>query len=98
VRTVPSGGPIVLAMSVAVDGLILKGLMRDVISEGCLALLFSEKGRLRCIVDGNGGLRNCSLGGPSREWFFVAQTMAVKCWNLPTRGQANSNSGRTETV
>jgi hypothetical protein len=52
VRTVPSrGGRIVLAMSLVVDCLILEGLMRDVVSEACLALLFSKKGRLRCVVD-----------------------------------------------
>jgi hypothetical protein len=35
-----------------------------------------------------------ALLGPSREWFFVARTAGAKCWNLRTRGQANSKSGR----
>jgi hypothetical protein len=49
-------------MSLAVDCLILEGLMRDVINEGCFVVLLSEKGRLRCVVDGGGGLRSRFLG------------------------------------
>jgi hypothetical protein len=72
--------------------------MGDVVSEGFLAFLFSEKGCLRYIIDGSGGLRSCFLGGASREWFFEARTVGAKCWNLPTRGQANSNSGSAEMI
>jgi hypothetical protein len=45
-------------MSLAVDYVILKGLMRDVVSEGYLALLLNENGHLRCIFDGSGSLRS----------------------------------------
>jgi hypothetical protein len=55
-------GLILLVMSLAVDCLILKGLMRDVVNESCLALLLSEKGHLRCVVDGSGSLRSRFLG------------------------------------
>jgi hypothetical protein len=51
-----------MARSLAIDCLILKGLMGDVVSEGRLAFLFSEKGHLRCVVDGSGGLRSRFLG------------------------------------
>jgi hypothetical protein len=50
-------------MRLAVDCLIFMGLMGDVVDEGCLAFLLSEKGRLRCVVDGSGSLRSHFLGG-----------------------------------
>jgi hypothetical protein len=56
------GGWVLLAMLLVVDCLILEGLMRDVANMGCFALLLSEKGRLPCVVDGGGGLRNRFLG------------------------------------
>jgi hypothetical protein len=43
-------------MSLAIDCLILKGLVRDVVNEGFLALPLSEKDRLHCVVDGSGSL------------------------------------------
>jgi hypothetical protein len=50
------GRRIVLALSLVVDRLIVKGFLRDVVHEGSLSLLFSEKDRLCCIVDGSSGL------------------------------------------
>jgi hypothetical protein len=47
---------VVLALPFAVDCIIIEGLVRDVIYNGILAFLFSQKGRLRCIVDGSDGL------------------------------------------
>jgi hypothetical protein len=54
---------IVLALPFAVDCLIVTGFLWDVIYNGSLAFLFSQKDRLRCIVDANGGIRIRSLGG-----------------------------------
>jgi hypothetical protein len=53
-------------MSLAVDCSILDGLMRDVANKGYLALLLSEKGHLRCVIDGGGGLQSCFLGEHER--------------------------------
>jgi hypothetical protein len=33
---------------------IVEGLLRDVVRNGSLVFLFSQKGRLRCIIDGSG--------------------------------------------
>jgi hypothetical protein len=85
---------IVLALPFAVDGVVVEGLLKDVICNGSLAILLRQEFRLRCVVEGSGGLRIRSLGGPSRECFVVARTVGAKCWNLLTRGQPSSNDGR----
>jgi hypothetical protein len=43
--------------------------MRDVANKGCFALPFSEKGCLRCVIDGGGSLRSCFLGSHRENGF-----------------------------
>jgi hypothetical protein len=85
---------VVLALPFAVDDVGVEGLLRDVVCNGSLAFLLRQECRLRCVVDGNNGLRIWYLGGASRECFVVAQTVGAKCWNLQTHGLASSNGGR----
>jgi hypothetical protein len=63
-------------MFLAVDCLIPEGLLRDVVREGCLALLFSEKGRISYFVDGSGGLRIRFLGGHHENGFSLHERWA----------------------
>jgi hypothetical protein len=77
VRTVPSGGGMVLALSFAVDSVVFKGLLGGV-REG-LAFLIRQKCCLRRVINGWGNLRISSLGG-HRGSFFIARTVGAKCW------------------
>jgi hypothetical protein len=56
------GGGVILALSLAVDGVIFEGLLKGVLREG-FAFLLCQEHCLPRVVDGSGGLRACSLGG-----------------------------------
>ena len=75
----------VLALPLDVDGVIFEGLLKGVVHKS-LAFLLRKECCLRRVIDGGGGLRTFSLGGPSRGCFVVARTVGAKCWNLLIQG------------
>ena len=84
-----------MAVLLAIDCPILECLMWHVANKGCVALLPSEKGRLRCVVDGGGSLRSCFLGSIVGI-VFGARMVDAKYWNSLTCGRVGPSNGKQE--
>jgi hypothetical protein len=54
---------VVLALPLAIDGIIFEGLLKDVVCNGSLAFLLHQECCLHSVVDGNSSLQTRSLGG-----------------------------------
>ena len=75
------GGGVILALSLAVDSVVFKGLL-GVVSVRALPF-FSARSAAFAVSSMDAVAFEVSLLGAITGCFFVAQTVGAKCWNLP---------------
>jgi hypothetical protein len=77
-------GGVILALSLAIDNVIFKGLLGGGGVHKDFAFLLRQECCLCRVVDGCSDLGRCSLGS-HHELFLVARMVGTKCWNLPSK-------------
>jgi hypothetical protein len=87
------GGGVILALSLAVDSVIFKGLL-GALSARALPF-FSARSAAFAALSMDAAAFEVSLLGAIAGCFFVARTVGAKCGNLPFRtGRSNGKWGK----